>query len=335
MFRTQALLNADDSQIGLITSFGWLGILTTIPVVILTKDHTTWLFVAGFLNCAAPIARAFAASAGSATAVIATNFVAGMGFGILSAWPAMLAAMWTEEHRTVVTAAACLSNYVGGAAGVMIIPMVAYDAETLRSFLIVQAWVAAVPFGLMYFWTWLPDMNALLTPPDTDPDTEVSVAQEIQHALQKPLAVTILAFGLLAGLSLLLQGMTGYILTGMGFNTLESSIGSFCYQLSSAVVGTVIGFYMQDHTDLEKASHAFPSRALVNHAACAARRSSSSFTPPWWPRWRCFCSWSLSTWGLPRYAAHPCACRRGWLQTAGCAHHLLPLPSFLRAGLVL
>jgi hypothetical protein len=143
----KALLNATDGQIGLITTMGWLGILSTVPVVVITKNHTQWLYIAGVLNCLAPVARAFAAAAGSATLVIVTNFVAGMGFGILSAWPAMLAAMWPEEQRTVVTAVACLSNYVGGAAGVVIIPLVAYDSETLLSFLYVQAVFAAVPFG--------------------------------------------------------------------------------------------------------------------------------------------------------------------------------------------
>jgi len=172
----KALLHADDSQIGLITTMGWVGIVSTIPIVVFTKEHKQWLFIAGFLNCAAPVARAFLAAQGSATGIIATNFVAGMGLGVLTIWPPMLAAMWAEEHRAVVTAAACCSMYLGGAAGVMIIPLLAYDAESLQAFLAMQACVAALPFCLMYFWTWLPDMKALLSPPD---EQEVSVIVEV------------------------------------------------------------------------------------------------------------------------------------------------------------
>jgi len=73
----------------------------------------------------------------------------------------------------------------------------------------------------------------------------------VKDSLQAPLVWAILAFGLLAGLNSILQGIAAYILDGMGFNALEASIGSCLYQLSSAVVGTGLGFFMKSHRDLE------------------------------------------------------------------------------------
>ena len=69
----------------------------------------------------------------------------------------MLAGLqWPEERRTVVTAVASLSNYVGGAAGVLFMPAVATSAPALLEVFRLQAF-ACVPLGLlMATWLWIP-----------------------------------------------------------------------------------------------------------------------------------------------------------------------------------
>ena len=156
------LLAATDEQIGFITTVGWLGICSTLPVVALCSWQRALLVVACLANALAPIVRYFAASACyhdgghdalacSYALVALSNYVQGAAFGVLGAWPSLLGAQWpevpltlsltltpdpslalaptpflalnlTQERATLVTAISSLSNYVGGAAATLYMP---------------------------------------------------------------------------------------------------------------------------------------------------------------------------------------------------------------------
>ena len=103
----KALLAATDEQIGFITTVGWLGICSTLPVVALCSWQRALLIVACLANALAPVVRYFAASACyhdggydalacSYTPVALSNYVQGAAFGVLGAWPSLLGAQWPQ-----------------------------------------------------------------------------------------------------------------------------------------------------------------------------------------------------------------------------------------------
>ena len=103
----KALLAATDEQIGFITTVGWLGICSTLPVVALSSWQRALLIVACLANALAPVVRYFAASACyhdgghdalacSYTLVALSNYVQGAAFGVLGAWPSLLGAQWPQ-----------------------------------------------------------------------------------------------------------------------------------------------------------------------------------------------------------------------------------------------
>lgn len=68
---------------------GWVGILSTIPVVTVCRWHRTLLFLAGATQCVAPLVRYLGAT--SVPVALGTQFLMGAASGVISAWPAMLA----------------------------------------------------------------------------------------------------------------------------------------------------------------------------------------------------------------------------------------------------
>ena len=136
----EELLGVSESQVGFITTAGWLGILLMLPVVTLCTWHRSLLFFAGVLNVGAPVMRYFAARGGNYPVVAFTNFLQGASFGVIGAWPPMLAAMqWPQQRRALVIAVASLSNYVGGAVGVVFFASVSASG-LLAAFRRVSVW---------------------------------------------------------------------------------------------------------------------------------------------------------------------------------------------------
>jgi hypothetical protein len=191
----EELLGVGDAEIGFVTTIGWLGILSTVPLVTLWQgDHRTLLFAAGLMNVAPPVLRYFAAVQGSYQLVVLSNFLQGSAFGVLGAWPAMLAALqWPEERRTLVTAIASLSNYVGGAVGVSFMPAMADTAPKLLEIFRVQSYVAAVLFVLMATWFWIPPARAGLEPGEGG-TAELTLRQELRMCLTGRAGQQVLTF---------------------------------------------------------------------------------------------------------------------------------------------
>ena len=111
----KVLLAATDEQIGFITTVGWLGICSTLPVVALCSWQRVLLIIACLANALAPVVRYFAASACyhdggydalacSYTLVALSNYVQGAAFGVLGAWPSLLGAQWPQVLPLTVPA---------------------------------------------------------------------------------------------------------------------------------------------------------------------------------------------------------------------------------------
>jgi hypothetical protein len=258
----EELLGVGDAEIGFITTVGWLGILSTVPLVTVCTCHRMLLAAAGLLNVVPPVLRYFAALHGSYKVVALTNFLQGGSFGVLGAWPAMLAALqWPEERRTLVTAVASLSNYVGGAAGVLFMPAMADTKEHLLDIFYVQAWISGGLFLLMGTWLWIPPVGGGSGLEVGGGDgagaaaaaAKLTLGQELRLCLRPSGAgPVVLAFGVLVGVSLLLQGMNQFILAGVGYSDLQAGAGNTVYQLAAALVGVGLGSRVTGEAGLRK-----------------------------------------------------------------------------------
>ena len=173
------LLHVSSAEVGSITMAGWIGILVALPVVtVCTKRRRLLLFIGGAVNVAAAPARYFAAQYAGQTrsgyyAIVASNAAIGMAFGILSAWPPMLASqMWPKPARTTVTAIASLSNYVGGAVGTVCMPAIATSGDRLLYIFKIQA-IVSIPLALaMLTWLGIPADGAGSSRGEADGDCE-------------------------------------------------------------------------------------------------------------------------------------------------------------------
>lgn len=273
----EELLGVGDAEIGFITTIGWLGILTTVPLVTVCTWHRTLLFAAGLMNVAPPALRYFAAVRGNYELVALSNFLQGSAFGVLGAWPAMLAALqWPEQQRTLVTAVASLSNYVGGAAGVTFMPAMADTAPKLLEIFRMQSYVAALLFIMMGTWIWIPPSRATDHGSSAlaDQGGVLTLRQELEMCLTGRAGKQVLTFGVLIGMSLLLQGMNQFILAGVGFDDLSAGEGNTLYQLAAAVVGVGVGSRCESEVDLQKVLHVLHIAMAVGvvgfGALCAA-----------------------------------------------------------------
>ena len=254
----EELLGVGDAEVGFITTIGWLGILTTVPLVTVCTWHRTLLFVAGLMNVAPPALRYFAAVRGNYELVVLSNFLQGSAFGVLGAWPAMLAALqWRQEQRTLVTAVASLSNYVGGAAGVTFMPAMADTAPKLLEVFKMQSYVAALLLILMVTWFWIPPSRTAADGRSAlgEEGGGSTLRQELEMCLRGKAGKQVLTFGLLIGMSLLLQGMNQFVLAGVGFDDVRAGEGNTLYQLAAAVVGVGIGSRCETEADLQRALH--------------------------------------------------------------------------------
>ena len=253
----EELLGVGDAEIAFITTIGWIGILTSVPVVTVCTWHRTLLFAAGLMNVGPPALRYFAAVQGNYELVVLSNFLQGTAFGVLGAWPAMLAALqWPQEQRTLVTAVASLSNYVGGAAGVTFMPAMADTAPKLLEIFKIQSYVAGLLFILMVTWFWIPPIRvADDSRSDLGEEGGLTLRQELEVCLRGKAGQQVLTFGLLIGMSLLLQGMNQFVLAGVGFDDVSAGEGNTLYQLAAAVVGVGVGSRCESEADLQKVLH--------------------------------------------------------------------------------
>ena len=154
---TEELLGVDSSAVGLLTTVGWLGILSGVPLVPACRWHRSLLFTGDALNYLAPVHRFFAARPKSYAWVFISNLMQGHAFGIIGAWPPLLASLqWPERRHALVTAIASLANYVGGAVGTLAMPAIADSAGTLLTLFEAQAYISAVLGLTTLTWLWIP-----------------------------------------------------------------------------------------------------------------------------------------------------------------------------------
>jgi len=274
------LLGVSEVQISAMLTAGWVGILSTIPLVTVCTWHRTLLVAAGIVNACAPVLRYSAATAaashGSLNVVIFTNWLMGAAFGIIGAWPPMLAAMqWPSSRHSLVTAVASLSNYAGGAAGVALMPLIAASPSALLEAFRWQA-CAAMPLTVMLA-AWV-----LWLPPFEPRTPSLGLRGQLKRlCCQRRPAVQLGTFGLVIGLSLLLQGADQQILAAVGFTELECGVANSAYQLAAAAVGMALGLHVTSSRDLRpvlRRLHALAALAFLGLVAvCCAVRALGRF----------------------------------------------------------
>ena len=130
------------------------------------------LVIAGFLNVLAPAIKYLAAdptilvnflhvdpevfAAIRGPTLWVSQFLQGAAYGVIGAWPAMLAMLqWPRRMHTGVIAVASLSNYIGGAVGVLVVPLKAPDAIQLQTLLRIQTFVCVGLAVLISSWFWI------------------------------------------------------------------------------------------------------------------------------------------------------------------------------------
>jgi hypothetical protein len=269
-----ALLRISSEQVGFITTVGFMGIFFTLPLVTVCRCHRTLLVFAGVLNAAAPVLRYVAAANEDLLyvpqsmryqAVLMSSFFQGNAFGIIGAWPAVLATEWPLRRRTFVTAIASLSNYVGGAIGTLSMPLIAGDASALLGVFRAQAWACLPLVLLISTWGWIPAVPVRLA--GAAPLRLVDELRTCCCHMQQ--ALTIVTLGLAVGLSLALQGGVQVVLLGVGFSSVEGGTANTLYQLSAAVVGLALGGRIRNARGLAPTLCVLHACAIASYTALA------------------------------------------------------------------
>eukprot|EP00929_Paragymnodinium_shiwhaense_P051742 TRINITY_DN25996_c0_g1_i1.p1 TRINITY_DN25996_c0_g1~~TRINITY_DN25996_c0_g1_i1.p1 ORF type:complete len:448 (+),score=69.17 TRINITY_DN25996_c0_g1_i1:76-1419(+) len=254
------LFQIDDAEIGLLPTVGLLSIFCTLPLAMVCKRRRTLLAVAGFMNLAAPFLRYAAALQLNYTLNILSFIATGFAFGVITVWPPILAACFFSPKRCALALAlATLSNYVGGAASAIFLPMVAQGtAEGLKKVLFYQLFAAAGMSVLTTSWFWVPSF-------------EVSVVRSMKEdvrVFQRPaVLIKIFGFGMMLGTSVALQSLTYPVLFAAGFRRASASAGNFTYEVSSAIIGVGLGSLVTERKKLKRILRYFSVGAFLSSVA--------------------------------------------------------------------
>ena len=297
----KTLLGATDREVGFITTMGWIGILSTLPIVAVCSWQRALLVAACLVNTLAPVLRyvtadlcysahAHGSQQGcSYPLIVLSSYLQGAAFGVLGAWPSLLGAQWPPEQRTLVTAVASLSNYVGGAAGTTYMPACVASASALLGLFRWQAAVSSVLAATSLCFARLPPV-VVATAGDggsAAAGTQLGVRERLRGVARGRAPLQLATLGLLVGLSLVLQGMLPFVLSGVGFSDVQSGVGTTVYQSAAAVVGVLLGSRVAGQRQLSAALRGLHAGAGVATAAVAllcwsvGRRGRHGEAPAW------------------------------------------------------
>ena len=244
----RTLLRATDEEVGFITTMGWIGILSTLPIVVSCPWQRVLLVAACLVNTLAPILRFLTADVcyserthlGGVNQqtcnyplIVLSSYLQGAAFGVLGAWPSLLGAQWPPEQRTLVTAIASLSNYVGGAAGTTYMPACVASASGLLGLFRWQAVVSGVLALTSFCFFRLPPVVATAGATSGNGATvatQLGLRERLRGVARGRAPFQLVTLGLLVGLSLVLQGMLPFVLSGVGYSDVQSGLGTTVYQ---------------------------------------------------------------------------------------------------------
>lgn len=167
---------------------------------------------------------------------------------------------WPPRLHAFVIAVASLSNYVGGAAGTVAMPLIADDAASLLHCLRMQAFLSVPLVVGMASWLYLPEADASHSAGGA-PRTACSELRRLLCPAR--CAGLIVCYGVEVGVSLALQGAIQRMLTGMGFSALEAGIANTCYQFAAAAAGVALSGRV-------RSARALPPMLRIMHLAAAA-----------------------------------------------------------------
>lgn len=110
--------------------------------------------------------------------------------------------------------------------------------------------ISGVLAVLMGAWLWIPEFQ-----PDADSSLSRVLDVELRECFRRDRLPLIATFGLAVGISLLFQGMTQFILSGLGYSDMFGGISAGVYQLAAAISGTAISSRIQHSGQLAVVLH--------------------------------------------------------------------------------
>jgi len=253
------LLNINDSQVGFINSMGWVGIISTLPLVTVCKWPRALLLIAGLINAFSPALRFYAAKTKSYSLMWVSSLAIGSVYGVIGAWPPLLASLMLPhrpESWTLVTAIASLANYAGGAIGTSLLPAIINSADDLVEVLRMQTLIGIGLGVLLLSWLMIPRIP--------DNGSTLGACAELKFCWKARSEIII--FGSFIGISLLGQSMNAFIIHDSGFSDFEGGLANSLYQLLAAVSGIAIGAIFSDNAQVIRLLHAI---AAVSYASLA------------------------------------------------------------------
>lgn len=223
--------------IGIINMCGFVGVLAGLPAVMVCRWPRVLLMLSGLFNVLPIVLRYTGALHRSWMLVATSNFLVNAAFGVLGAWPPMLASsQWPEARRGAVISVASLSNAVGGALGTLAMPRLAGTALGLLEVLRLQIHVAALLGAMLGCWLWIPPLHM---PRASNPVVELRRASHRSGG--RAALLDLAASCLLVGVSLLLAGTNQFWLSSLGLSATDSGVANTVYQVVGVAVGVGLG----------------------------------------------------------------------------------------------
>lgn len=100
----ESLMHVTANDVAFMTTVGWIGILSTLPIVTVCTYRRVLLCIGGLLNVAAPITRYIGAVNGSESLVTFSQWMIGAAFGIIGGEFSVLASLfllrWISSELT-------------------------------------------------------------------------------------------------------------------------------------------------------------------------------------------------------------------------------------------
>ena len=216
---------------------GFVGVLAGLPAVMVCRWPRALLMLSGLFNVLPIVLRYTGALHRSWKLVATSNFLVNAAFGVIGAWPPMLASsQWPEAQRGAVISVASLSNAVGGALGTLAMPRLAGTASDLLEVLRLQVHVAALLGAMLGCWLWIPPLHM---PRTSSPVAELRLLSRRTGGFAALLDLA--ASCLLVGVSLLLAGTNQFWLSSLGLSDTDSGVANTVYQVAGVGVGVGLG----------------------------------------------------------------------------------------------
>lgn len=252
----KSLLGVSESEIGMLNTAGLLAILVFLLLATVCKWPRLLLWFGAVLNLASPVLRFYGARMGNYGLVLVSFVGNGAAYGTLAVWPPIISSVFFRENRHALsTAAAMLSNWLGGALAALLTPVLTDGTgDGLLKLLQVQAYICIGLALLTICWLWIPDVAA---------NSSLSLWSELQACCKFPVSSEIFCFGIVTGIAIGLQNANPMLLVGVGVSEVNAGIGNCLFQIAGAVIGVGLGAFVTCRRHLQQVIRCLHGVALL------------------------------------------------------------------------